>query len=88
MLTHTTRWSHPPGNAVVPSPWQATVRVRLPFWRYELRWQRPLTPLPTPLPRVSRDTAPALRSPCEAGVSSDVTAGRRRLVPRRTSGEG
>ena len=24
MLTHTTRWSHPPGNAVVPSPWQAT----------------------------------------------------------------
>jgi hypothetical protein len=25
MLTYTTRWSHPPGNAVVPSPWQATV---------------------------------------------------------------
>ena len=24
MLTHTIRWSHPPGNAVVPSPWQAT----------------------------------------------------------------
>ena len=28
MLTHTTRWSHPPGNAVVPSPWQATIRAR------------------------------------------------------------
>jgi len=27
MLTHTTRWSHPPGNAVVPSPWQATARI-------------------------------------------------------------
>ena len=25
MLSNTTRWSHPPGNAVVPSPWQATV---------------------------------------------------------------
>ena len=25
MLTHTTRWSHPPGNAVVPSRWQAVV---------------------------------------------------------------
>jgi hypothetical protein len=24
MLTHTTRWSHAPGNAVVPSRWQAT----------------------------------------------------------------
>ena len=24
MLTHTTRWSHPAGNAVVPSRWQAT----------------------------------------------------------------
>lgn len=24
MLTHTTRWSHPPGNPVVPSRWQAT----------------------------------------------------------------
>lgn len=27
MLTHTTKWSHPPGNAVVPSPWQATPSV-------------------------------------------------------------
>lgn len=27
MLTHTTRWSHPPGNAVVPSGWQATGAV-------------------------------------------------------------
>ena len=25
MLTHTSRWSHPPGNTVVPSGWQATV---------------------------------------------------------------
>jgi len=25
MLIRTTRWSHPPGNTVVPSPWQATV---------------------------------------------------------------
>jgi lipopolysaccharide/colanic/teichoic acid biosynthesis glycosyltransferase len=25
MLTHRTRWSHPPGNAVVPSGWQATL---------------------------------------------------------------
>ena len=24
MLTHTSRWSHAPGNAVVPSRWQAT----------------------------------------------------------------
>ena len=24
MLTNTTRWSHPPDNQVVPSPWQAT----------------------------------------------------------------
>jgi hypothetical protein len=24
MLTHTTRWSLPPGNTVVPSSWQAT----------------------------------------------------------------
>ena len=24
MLTHTTRWSHPPSNAVVPCEWQAT----------------------------------------------------------------
>ena len=24
MLTHTTKWSHPPGNPVVPSRWQAT----------------------------------------------------------------
>ena len=24
MLTHTPRWSHAPGNQVVPSPWQAT----------------------------------------------------------------
>jgi excisionase family DNA binding protein len=24
MLTHTTRWSHAPGQGVVPSPWQAT----------------------------------------------------------------
>ena len=30
MLTHTTRWSHPPGNAVVPSPWQATLHRRQP----------------------------------------------------------
>lgn len=28
MLTYTTRWSHPPGNAVVPSPWQATAATR------------------------------------------------------------
>ena len=28
MLTHTTRWSHPPGNAVVPSGWQATRPAR------------------------------------------------------------
>ena len=28
MLTHTTRWSHPPGNPVVPSGWQATVSPR------------------------------------------------------------
>jgi hypothetical protein len=27
MLTPTTRWSHPPGKAVVPSPWQATARM-------------------------------------------------------------
>ena len=25
MLTHISRWSHAPGNAVVPSPWQATI---------------------------------------------------------------
>jgi len=24
MLSNTTRWSHPPDNQVVPSPWQAT----------------------------------------------------------------
>ena len=24
MITHSSRWSHPPGNTVVPSPWQAT----------------------------------------------------------------
>jgi hypothetical protein len=24
MLTYTSRWSHARGNAVVPSPWQAT----------------------------------------------------------------
>ena len=24
MLTHTSRWSHAPGNRVVPSRWQAT----------------------------------------------------------------
>jgi len=28
MLTHTPRWSHPPGNAVVPSRWQATLGSR------------------------------------------------------------
>ena len=27
MLTNTTRWSHPPDNQVVPSPWQATQRA-------------------------------------------------------------
>ena len=27
MLTHTSRWSHAPGNAVVPSHWQATSKI-------------------------------------------------------------
>ena len=30
MLTHTPRWSHPPGNEVVPSPWQAAHRTIVP----------------------------------------------------------
>ena len=30
MLTHTSRWSHPPGNQVVPSRWQATVAQQSP----------------------------------------------------------
>ena len=30
MLTHTTRWSHPPGNPVVPSGWRATDLRALP----------------------------------------------------------
>jgi hypothetical protein len=25
MLTHNSKWSHPPGNKVVPSRWQATL---------------------------------------------------------------
>jgi hypothetical protein len=28
MLTHTPRWSHAPGNRVVPSRWQATSSTR------------------------------------------------------------
>lgn len=24
MITNSAKWSHPPGNPVVPSPWQAT----------------------------------------------------------------
>ena len=27
MLSNTTRWSHPPDNQVVPSPWQATEQM-------------------------------------------------------------
>ena len=27
MLSNTTRWSHPPDNQVVPSPWQATPKT-------------------------------------------------------------
>lgn len=27
MLTNTHRWSHTPGNAVVPSRWQATLAL-------------------------------------------------------------
>ncbi len=37
MLTHTPRWSHPPGNAVVPSRWQATGRGTVPA---RVRWFR------------------------------------------------
>jgi hypothetical protein len=27
MITNTSRWSHPPVNQVVPSPWQATAGI-------------------------------------------------------------
>lgn len=36
MITHTIRWSHPPGNTVVPSRWQATPARSI--WRP--RWRR------------------------------------------------
>ena len=50
MLTHTTRWSHPPGNAVVPSGWQAT-------------WPRPSRNLPTPKRGLARPEPAATTQP-------------------------
>ena len=36
MINHTPRWSHPPGNAVVPSPWQATLVACVKASTYDL----------------------------------------------------
>ena len=39
MLDNTSRWSHPHGNTVVPSRWQATLPLRIPNDKWLLERQ-------------------------------------------------
>jgi hypothetical protein len=63
MLTHTPRWSHPPGNTVVPSRWQATAGA----WTAHVRSGVHVSLLPAcavgPANATTSGTGPEVRDP-------------------------
>ena len=83
MLTDTSRWSHAPGNQVVPSPWQVPESPRIRPARaiycahfvpriFTLGRQRPCVEVT--FPQVRRYLPSATTSCCPAGIDPGLQA--------------